>query len=134
MPWENPLTIFRWHEQRFAGDSSETYLSQWWLQQDCTAWNRGLTLSSRAADALAVAPAELPAPFDLVDCKPDVAAVYREWRMRPFDYDYRPPTPLLRGGVLLLRPDLVERLSERFGELEDDVVVDRDDLVAPNGD
>ena len=25
--------------------------------------------------------------------------------MRPFDYDYRPPTPLLHGGVLLLRPE-----------------------------
>jgi hypothetical protein len=31
--------------------------------------------------------------------------------MRPYDYDYSPPSPTIRGAELLLRPDLAAAIG-----------------------
>jgi hypothetical protein len=61
---------------------------------------------------LGLGPAPLPAPLDLVDGNGIAGAVLRYWRMRPYSYEYSPPSPAIRGAELLLRPDLATVTAE----------------------
>jgi hypothetical protein len=134
-PWARPRGDFRWHLQQVRpalnAPAYEGALVEWWGQQDATAWEIGLTLRSDVRQMLGLTAAPLPNALDLVDADGAVGAVYRVWRMRPFNYDFGPTTPMITGGSLLLRPDLRTRLQQAADSLIEVTRVEREELTAP---
>jgi hypothetical protein len=131
-PWNPVRGDFSWHRQSREGDQSVApgFLVDWWPHQDATAWEVGLTLRPDVRGLLRLQPAAVPAPLDLVDDGGRVGCVYRLWRMRPFNLEFRPATPMILGGVLLLRPDLYEALQRATDALVATTRVEREELTA----
>jgi hypothetical protein len=79
-------------------------------------WDLGLTLERQYLRRLDLRPADASAGFDLIDRSGEIAARYRHWRMRPWDYTYHPARPMIQGGELLVSPTVAERLAGLAGQ------------------
>jgi hypothetical protein len=124
-PWALTSGDFQWHRQR-PGDGHawppQGPLAAWSPDHDLVAFDQLLTVVPAVLEHLRLRPAEVPASFDLLDEAGALAAVCRQWRMRPYSYDYHPELPLIRGAELLLRADLAEALVGLDGVQEVTVV------------
>jgi hypothetical protein len=127
---------FRWHDQADedwgieVGQPLGSRVCALWGRFDATMWDLGLTLDRQYLRRLDLRPADAPGPFDLLNGSGQVAAIYRHWRMRPYDYTYHPALPLIHGGELLISPAVAESVAKLSGrDLLEVTVVRREDLL-----
>ena len=106
----------RWHDE--AQDDDDTHIALAARQEDCTAWNHVLSPTMRVRRLLGLAPASLGALLDLVEPDGTPAISLRYWRMRPYDYEYGPATPLVHGTALFMRTSAWARVRAEFGDFE----------------
>jgi hypothetical protein len=112
-PFGPTSTEWRWHVQRPVEPPVLTGpMATCWGDQHLVLFDRLLSLTPAWIKSLRLRPAPLPAPLDLLDDNDVAGAVVRCWRMRPYSYDYSPPSPTIRGAELLLRPDLAAATAE----------------------
>ncbi|MCW3000543.1 MAG: hypothetical protein JWN65_4092 [Solirubrobacterales bacterium] len=112
-PFGSTSTEWRWHVQRSIGESTLMGpLATYWEDEHLVLYDGLLSLAPTWMERLGLRPAPLPAPLDLVDADGARGAMVRYWRMRPYSYDYSPPSPTIRGVELLLRPDLAAATGE----------------------
>lgn len=112
--------VFRWHERDSdnEADITEPHLVRLEQQMDCTAWDPVLAPTVPVREHLGLRPAPVHLPLDLLDSDGRTAIALRYWRMRPYGYEYGPPTPLLRGAALFIRADVWARVSNELGAFE----------------
>lgn len=124
---------FLWHEmdRTESARRSPVSLVRVLQQMDCTAWDHVLAPVPHVRDKLGLRPAPLTKPLDLLDAEGHPAMSLRYWRMRPYNYDYGPATPLLTGVALFVRSDLWGRMCKEFGDLESLTVKTSIDLAVP---
>ena len=73
-----------------------------------------LGLSPLLQASLSLIPRQEVGPLDLFDDRGKLAVAYRWWRFRPLGgHGFVEETPRLKGGMLLMRPDLFSEITER---------------------
>ena len=129
-PFEGAATEWRWHAQRpVQDDELAGALATYWQDEHLVIYDSLVSLRPAWMAHLGLTPSPLPSPLDLIDENQTVGAVVRCWRMRPYSYDYSPPSPMIRGAELLLRPALAE-IALAAGQLSEITRVRRDHLAS----
>jgi hypothetical protein len=112
-PFGSTSMEWRWHAQRALPSAQLAGpLATYWEDQHLVLYDGLLSLAPGWMGRLGLNPAPLPAPLDLIDEDGAFGATMRYWRMRPYNYEYSPPSPTIRGAELLLRPDLAIAVGE----------------------
>lgn len=107
----------RWHDDTHRHDDDDI-LAVAARQEDCTAWNHVLAPTMRIQRLLGLTPAPLSAPLDLVEAHGSPTVSLRYWRMRPYNYEYGPATPLVHGVALFMNASAWARVRAEIGDFE----------------